>query len=90
MRSWYPAAVSNSNGTYVPLFASPVIDEKSNLSPPVESSNAGDPGRPHRHGFPVFRRRAEASAIELFYDLFFVANLNVFTSYREIGDLTCE
>lgn len=35
---------------------------------------------------PAFRRFAQASHSELFYDLFFVANLTVFTYVHEIND----
>lgn len=37
---------------------------------------------------PTFRQREEASSIELFYDLFFVANLSSFTSVHSIDDTT--
>lgn len=35
---------------------------------------------------PVFRPKEEASTIELFYDLFFVANLTSFTNVHPIAD----
>ena len=35
---------------------------------------------------PTFKRHEEASYSELFYDLFFVANLAVFTNVHEIND----
>ena len=35
---------------------------------------------------PVFRKKEEASPIELFYDLFFVANLTSFTTVHPIDD----
>ncbi|KAL8950484.1 MAG: hypothetical protein Q9183_007519, partial [Haloplaca sp. 2 TL-2023] len=37
-------------------------------------------------GAPAFRERGEASSIELFYDLFFVANLTSFTTVHAIDD----
>ena len=37
----------------------------------------------------VFKTRHESTAIELFYDLFFVANLTVFTDKHEIDDPQC-
>ncbi|KAL9111309.1 MAG: hypothetical protein Q9227_004186 [Pyrenula ochraceoflavens] len=40
----------------------------------------------HIHDLPKFKRHHEASSIELFYDLFFVANLATFTSNSEIAD----
>lgn len=39
---------------------------------------------------PAFRRHAEASNAELFYDLFFVANLTVFSTVKEINDTSCK
>ncbi|KAH7073713.1 hypothetical protein BKA63DRAFT_39264 [Paraphoma chrysanthemicola] len=38
------------------------------------------------HDNPAFHRHAEATTHELFYDLFFVANLTTFTSMLEIND----
>ncbi|KAJ4378640.1 hypothetical protein N0V86_005510 [Didymella sp. IMI 355093] len=38
------------------------------------------------HEDPAFHRHAEATTAELFYDLFFVANLTTFTSMLEIND----
>lgn len=39
---------------------------------------------------PAFREREEASSIELFYDLFFVANLTSFTTVHAIDDKESE
>ena len=36
---------------------------------------------------PVFERHEESTAIELFYDLFFVANLTTFSNLHEIGNV---
>lgn len=41
-----------------------------------------------RHDSPKFREKEEASTIELFYDLFFVANLTSFTNIHAIDDRT--
>jgi len=38
------------------------------------------------HDNPQFHRHAEATSAELFYDLFFVANLTVFTGVHEVND----
>ena len=40
--------------------------------------------RQHDHDLPVFNEHHESSTIELFYDLFFVANLTTFTTNHEI------
>jgi hypothetical protein len=42
------------------------------------------------HDSPAFHRHAEATSIELFYDLFFVANLTTFTNVHEVNDHKCE
>ena len=39
---------------------------------------------------PVLKRPHEASTIQLFFDLFFVANLTTFTSNHEIDNWNCE
>ena len=36
---------------------------------------------------PVFRKHREASSLELYYDLYFVANLTTFTAYHDIENL---
>ena len=41
-----------------------------------------------RDDTPAFREKEEASTIELFYDLFFVANLTSFTTAHAIDDRT--
>lgn len=41
-----------------------------------------------RQDSPAFRGKDEASTIELFYDLFFVANLTSFTNVHAIDDRT--
>lgn len=45
---------------------------------PVEGTNYD--------GLPEFQRHAETTNIELFYDLFFVANLTTFSEIHEIND----
>lgn len=39
---------------------------------------------------PVLHHAHESSTIQLFYDLFFVANLTTFTAKREINDIACK
>lgn len=47
--------------------------------------------RQHRHDsdIPIFKEHHESSVVELFYDLFFVANLATFTANHDIVDKTC-
>ena len=45
--------------------------------------------RSSQNDFPRFKKHHEASSIELFYDLFFVANLATFTANHEIEDRAC-
>lgn len=40
------------------------------------------------HDTPAFRHHAEATSNELFYDLFFVANLTTFTNNHEVNSLS--
>jgi hypothetical protein len=47
----------------------------------------GDPMKGAKAGEKVFSQRHEADTIELFFDLFFVANLATFTTYHSILDL---
>lgn len=47
----------------------------------------GDPMKGAKSGEKAFRQRHEADTIELFFDLFFVANLATFTAYHSILDL---
>ena len=42
----------------------------------------------HQHrDFPGFKKHHAAAPIELFYDLFFVANLKTFTAIHKINDV---
>ena len=59
-------------------------EAKSNMNERVLQFNEGV-GRPQVDDVPVFKPHREASTIELFYDLFFVANLTVFTKNHEIN-----
>ena len=52
-------------------------------SSPPEGKHPYDEEDPEE---PVLKRAHEASTIQLFYDLFFVANLTTFTSVHEIDD----
>ncbi|KAL8764642.1 MAG: hypothetical protein Q9194_006920, partial [Teloschistes cf. exilis] len=60
----------------------PLSSEQSSIgkSEPVIASHADGSST------PAFRQREEASSIELFYDLFFVANLTSFTTVHAIDD----
>ena len=40
------------------------------------------------HDSLVFSQRHEANSVELFFDLFFVANLATFTTYHSVTDVT--
>ena len=48
----------------------------------ITTSHLSNGARPH----PVFKRHSESTPSELFYDLFFVANLTTFTNAHEIND----
>lgn len=76
----------------LPLLASPLIivedlgERSLNASISQDSGPLYDPERHHHlhphSGVPIFKHYHESRPVELFYDLFFVANLGVFT-----GDL---
>jgi hypothetical protein len=38
-------------------------------------------------GIPTFRKHHEASSLELYYDLYFIANLTVFVAHHDIENL---
>jgi hypothetical protein len=74
---------SNSH-TYTSTHGSDIEEGKPTASDPnyvpFENSDC------ELHDSPAFHRHAEATTAELFYDLFFVANLTTFTSNLEIND----
>ena len=59
-------------------------ETKPNMNERVLQFEEGS-GRPHVNDAPVFKPHRESSTVELFYDLFFVANLTVFTKNHEIN-----
>ena len=60
------------------------LETKPNMNERVVQFEQGS-GRPHSDEPPVFKPHRESSTVELFYDLFFVANLTVFTKNHEIN-----
>ncbi|KAH5578404.1 hypothetical protein HBI24_163160 [Parastagonospora nodorum] len=52
----------------------------------TESLTLGSNGRTSRDNVIIYKRHHEASSIELFYDLFFVANLAYFTAMHQHTD----
>ena len=74
------------------LFASPLIHKSAGTNSPHRSSAESTKEQAEAntlplaaedealHDTPEFHRHAEATTIELFYDLFFVANLTTFTA----------
>ena len=84
-------------GDRLPLFQSPILHEERGLvsegsfapdRPPKENiePNVYETTDAELHNNPQFHRHAEATNAELFYDLFFVANLTVFTQQHEVND----
>jgi hypothetical protein len=71
-------AMSSSGREGVPEEAKPNMTER------VLQFEEGH-GHLHLDAVPVFKPHRESSTIELFYDLFFVANLTVFTKNHEIN-----
>ena len=75
----------------LPLFESPLeeVSEHHNHrheSDSGASSTLGTEGTTTEADQPKFRESEEASSIELFYDLFFVANLTSFTGVHNIDE----
>ncbi|KAL8949787.1 MAG: hypothetical protein Q9222_004130 [Ikaeria aurantiellina] len=70
----------------LPLLANPLKQEPFGPDSYVEKDEAMTTSDNRYNGTPAFREKEEASSIELFYDLFFVANLTSFTSIHAIDD----
>lgn len=65
--------------------AGQVLTETTDLEPhPNQETERHSPSQ--RSKLPSFKHRHESSTIELFYDLFFVANLSSFSGNHEIVD----
>jgi low temperature requirement protein LtrA len=68
----------------------PDIEQQQKSQHHASVASASDPAFENMdcslHDSPAFHRHAEATTAELFYDLFFVANLTTFTSMLEIND----
>ena len=59
--------------------------EESKLNVNERVLQFGDgPVHHHEADIPIFKTHHESSTIELFYDLFFVANLSTFTANHEV------
>lgn len=82
----------------LPLIESPVNDQlydvlDSDGTPNLEkmrSRASALPAISSSDGPILYKTRHEASTIELFYDLFFVANLATFTAAHNHSDAKCE
>ncbi|EME87538.1 uncharacterized protein MYCFIDRAFT_85718 [Pseudocercospora fijiensis CIRAD86] len=86
--------MAKANNSHLPFFRSPLMahegsgassnteDNKTAIVQPYLEEQSDDAAF---HDHPQFRRHAEATNAELFYDLFFVANLTVFTNVHEVG-----
>lgn len=86
-RPWISSPIEEAEGT-VPTSATeedPEPGTQSDLKGGEDQKNGNSSHQPPRTGV-VFKRRHESAAIELFYDLFFVANLPTFTAGHEIND----
>ncbi|EME78636.1 uncharacterized protein MYCFIDRAFT_86942 [Pseudocercospora fijiensis CIRAD86] len=85
---------NNSVSTLLPVRSPRPSDNVSRAQTPTRSSNDGgkmEPlqcedtsRRPSIHENPELHRHTEASNLELFYDLFFAANLTVFSNIHEV------
>lgn len=87
--------MSHQEASTVPFFRSPLLGEKDqhrNNSGSDEDTEAKPVHQQQKtddaslQDNPQFHRHTEATNAELFYDLFLVANLTVFTSVHEVND----
>lgn len=62
------------------------IGSQHSAKQPTNTENVPFDRDEEMHSSPHFHRHAEATTAELFYDLFFVANLTTFTSLLDIND----
>lgn len=69
----------------IPFLTSPVND--SNIIQDPSSEKGSDP---HRFKLRLFKEQDVCTSAELFYDLFFVANLATFSANHEIVDFKSE
>ena len=87
---------SLSHPKHIPLFTSPLKSPNGSPhgehllkqpSPHYASSGESTPPHVPNHDTdePVLKQTHESNTIQLFYDLFFVANLTTFTSIHEIN-----
>ncbi|KAK4624526.1 hypothetical protein CLAFUW4_06423 [Fulvia fulva] len=87
--------MSHEEEGHLPLFKSPLLYGDEGHSS-ISSQDEGAIKHAHHqvstnddqtlHDNPQYHRHAEATTAELFYDLFFVANLTVFTNVHEVND----
>lgn len=88
---------SQTSRKHTPWIASPLdekalrVDSRGNTpdetAPNLEGQDLQfrhDQLHKHEADQPIFKKHHESSTIELFYDLFFVANLTTFTANHEI------
>ncbi|KAI9663931.1 MAG: hypothetical protein M1821_007422 [Bathelium mastoideum] len=85
----FASPLAEEGGHYSPAKNAELHETETSPSPPpTEHVQETLPYRNHDeslHANPAFQRHAEATSTELFYDLFFVANLTTFTSVHEIN-----
>jgi hypothetical protein len=83
---------------YIPWLRSPVnnrrrrtqTDASQSKLPPLQSrivNSDEEDFEGAEAGIPTFRKHHEASSLELYYDLYFIANLSIFTAHHEVENL---
>ncbi|KAI9689684.1 MAG: hypothetical protein M1820_010084 [Bogoriella megaspora] len=86
---FFASPLTNPRGTYSPAKHGDEEVQVSNVQL-THTISEGTPPYANEdeclHDSPAFKRHSEATSTELFYDLFFVANLTTFTSSHEIND----
>lgn len=101
----YPDTINGNGSAKLDNQVAPLLPTSSQPNNPLQWSNYLDGGdgstqqdeklhesrrEQRREQQPHFRAHHEASSIELFYDLFFVANLATFTTNHPIDNKACK
>ena len=76
------------SGAPLQLISIPLFSEENTSHSTLEVAHGHEAkiSSDHHTHPPIYKRRTEANSTELFFDLFFVANMTVFTTDHEIDN----
>lgn len=80
----------NKNARYVASGTSDLEKSTTDSSETLDATTLSGSERRSRGNAIIYKQHHEASTIELFYDLFFVANLAYFTAMYQHTDAECK